>query len=602
MTTMDEYSRIRQATIGSTSASWAYDSNNMLSQIAATGVQQYDYSFNVNTGNLNSRGNFLKSKTESFGYDNLDRLTGVTGPQNLTMDYNANGNIATKSDVGSIFDYDHPTKPYALTGVETSSGLIPDETQIATYTSFEQVSTLDEGDYHAEFVYNSDNQRAKMLVTDLGSTILTRWYVGSRYIKETEGTTTKEYTWIGGDAYSAPVVAEKAGGTTTYYYLLRDYLGNITHKVNTSNTVVAEYSYDAWGRRRDKDDWSYTLSGEPDLLAGRSFTSHEYLPWFELVNMNGRLYDPVVGRFLSADPYVQMPDGTQSYNRYSYCLNNPLRYTDPSGYKISLKKFGKWIGKQIGNAVETVGQMAAWTLTLPASAIDAISNGDWSRLDPFHSGTISNNAYKITAGLFKGDILQIISRFTWELPQTILGYGASMTSNYLGNVRSVSYYGGATVTETYADNWGAITLGSFIIGSRGITADPDNPLFQHEYGHYLQSQASGWFYLSKYGIPSALSKRGVDHSLHPAEQDANARALRYFNKHISGYNGWNHFSNPIVGYNRNLPFNDSVNQAALDNARLRLSWYDYLMSPLNATIVGIPIPGLINALILNKQY
>jgi len=47
--------------------------------------------------------------------------------------------------------------------------------------------------------------------------------------------------------------------------------------------------------------------------------------------MNGRVYDPLLGRFLSPDPYIQMPDFTQNYNRYSYCLNNPLLYTDPSG-------------------------------------------------------------------------------------------------------------------------------------------------------------------------------------------------------------------------------------------------------------------------------
>jgi len=83
--------------------------------------------------------------------------------------------------------------------------------------------------------------------------------------------------------------------------------------------------------------WSYTLSGEPDLLASRGFTSHEWLPWFNLYNMNGRLYDPVVGRFLSADPFVQAPDLTQSFNRYSYCLNNPLKYYDPTGEKWKWK-------------------------------------------------------------------------------------------------------------------------------------------------------------------------------------------------------------------------------------------------------------------------
>ncbi|MDD5508399.1 MAG: hypothetical protein PHD25_08750 [Bacteroidales bacterium] len=48
--------------------------------------------------------------------------------------------------------------------------------------------------------------------------------------------------------------------------------------------------------------------------------------------MNGRVYSPWLGRFLSPDPYVQVPENRQSYNRYSYCLNNPLKYTDPAGY------------------------------------------------------------------------------------------------------------------------------------------------------------------------------------------------------------------------------------------------------------------------------
>ena len=52
---------------------------------------------------------------------------------------------------------------------------------------------------------------------------------------------------------------------------------------------------------------------------------------FDIINMNGRLYDPVLGRFFSPDNYVQMPDNSQNFNRYSYCLNNPLKYTDPSG-------------------------------------------------------------------------------------------------------------------------------------------------------------------------------------------------------------------------------------------------------------------------------
>jgi len=63
----------------------------------------------------------------------------------------------------------------------------------------------------------------------------------------------------------------------------------------------------------------------------RGFTGHEHLTQFALINMNGRMYDPVQGRMLSPDNYVSTPFGTQGYNRYSYANNNPPSYTDPDG-------------------------------------------------------------------------------------------------------------------------------------------------------------------------------------------------------------------------------------------------------------------------------
>jgi RHS repeat-associated protein len=118
---------------------------------------------------------------------------------------------------------------------------------------------------------------------------------------------------------------------------------NEPHHVKNGSTID-EYTFDAWGRRRDKDTWSYTLSGEPALFADRGFTGHEFLSDFNLYNMNGRLYDPVVGRFLSPDPYITDPSFSQSYNRYSYCLNNPLKFTDYSGesWKSFWNKIGNW--------------------------------------------------------------------------------------------------------------------------------------------------------------------------------------------------------------------------------------------------------------------
>lgn len=356
ITNMNAREQLTAATYGSgttLNATYGFDTYGYPSSSQAGTVQDYRYVFDATTGNLTSRQNFLRSKSESFTYDNLERLLTATGPQNLTMTYSANGNINTKSDIGTTaFGYGTNAGPYALTGVTSSTNVIPLTDQTATYTSFEKVSTLTEGSYSAAFIYNSDNQRAKMTVTQSGNTILTRWYIGDSYMKEIVGGVTKEYNYIGGDAYTAPVVAVIQSGSTSYYYLLRDYLGNITHQVNTSNTVVAEYNFDAWGRRRSADDWSYTLDGNDlALFADRGFTGHEHLTIFNLVNMNGRLYDPLVGRFLNVDPYVQMPDFSQNMNRYSYCLNNPLRFTDPDGewIWIPLMIIGAYIGGTSAN-------------------------------------------------------------------------------------------------------------------------------------------------------------------------------------------------------------------------------------------------------------
>ena len=93
---------------------------------------------------------------------------------------------------------------------------------------------------------------------------------------------------------------------------------------------VFDASYDVWGKQ------TVALN---TIGLHRGYTGHEMLSEFDIINMNGRLYDPVLGRFFSPDNYVQMPDNSQNFNRYSYCLNNPLKYADPSGNVFVLDDF-----------------------------------------------------------------------------------------------------------------------------------------------------------------------------------------------------------------------------------------------------------------------
>jgi RHS repeat-associated protein len=383
----------------------------------------------------------------------------------------------------------------------------------------------------------------------------------------------------------------EGSGNDTMHYVLSDHLGSLTGIVNATTSAVTKYSFNAWGIPRDASDWT-----KPDtsyLFAGRGFTGHEHLTDFNLINMNGRVYNPILGRFLSPDPYVQAPDYPNNFNRYAYALNNPLIYTDPDGELFIIDDWIIGFAKGLFNKDES-----AWK----------------------SANRHAKNSAKIWGGLFTsndnknffGRSWEILSRLTWQLPQTTVGFLGAHGTNMIGNVENIDYYDGATVIQTRKGGYWGITLGSYITGSNFIRPDSKNSLFQHEYGHYIQSQKSGWFYLSKYGIPSALSKKYTDHSFHPAEQDANIQAFRYFSKYENGFNWmdkygtqrshWNSAYNPINGYNWRLAYTNPLNQAALEDGRLKLSWYDYLMAPFNFTFIGTIIPGLTNAIILNQQY
>jgi len=116
---------------------------------------------------------------------------------------------------------------------------------------------------------------------------------------------------------------------------------------DASGNLLESLSYDPWGRRRKATDWTdYNVTS---TLFDRGFTGHEHLPHFGLINMNGRVYDPFLARFLSPDPFVQAPNYSQNYNRYSYAFNNPLKYTDPDGEWVHLA-----LGAMIGGYINLV--------------------------------------------------------------------------------------------------------------------------------------------------------------------------------------------------------------------------------------------------------
>ena len=135
--------------------------------------------------------------------------------------------------------------------------------------------------------------------------------------------------------------------------------------------ITARMHFGAFGERQDMN-WQSAFTGYQyalnDIIT-RGFTGHEQVDSMGIVHMNGRIYDPKLGRFLQADPVVQAPKNSQSLNRYSYVLNNPLSYTDPSGY-FSIKTFAKLVVGAVA-AYFTFGATYAWAATALANSVAA---------------------------------------------------------------------------------------------------------------------------------------------------------------------------------------------------------------------------------------
>ena len=137
------------------------------------------------------------------------------------------------------------------------------------------------------------------------------------------------YLSAGGEMVAMRV--DRSDATTYTRYFHKDHLGSIATITDAAGAVVERLSYDAWGKRRfpnGQDDPSGSIASQTT----RGFTGHGQLADVGLIHMNGRVYDPMLGRFGTPDPMTENPFSTQGWNRYSYVGNSPLNFTDPSGY------------------------------------------------------------------------------------------------------------------------------------------------------------------------------------------------------------------------------------------------------------------------------
>lgn len=328
-------------------------------------VQQNTYSFDV-LGNLINRNQNSAgiSNNEAFTYDNINRLKTVVNQSGLTssVSYDAIGNIIQKNDI----EISNPAKPVSY-----------------SWTSFNMPLQIKQDNDSESFMYGPTHERVRRTSIEKGKTSTTiyinpRIDTGGTFEKTylPDGTfTNTHYIYANGDVIGSYITKDKGVAprgdlgsvneegvvpnnpfasivkTGPYLYFHKDILNSIEAITDASGNIVERLSYNPWGKRRNADG-SVSQTALKGLKSNHGFTSHEMLDNIGLVHMNGRLYDPVIGRFISADPTIDGADDLQGYNRYAYVHNNPISLIDPDGYGWT--KFWKKVGNEFKNGLNIV--------------------------------------------------------------------------------------------------------------------------------------------------------------------------------------------------------------------------------------------------------
>ncbi len=304
---------------------------------SGTAVQNMYFHYDL-LGNLDNRLDRNQSLDERFQYDTLNRLKQVSGTNASgilplkTATYFANGNIQRKSDFGTGDYVYNPAKPHQVQSIPGIAGtflydlngnMTSGDGRTLTWTSFNKPLSIVRGTSSVSFAYGAEQDEIRQIAPGV-----TTYYVGA-YEKKVKAAVTEfhHYIAVGKRRIALHITSSSAAPATRYFQ--QDHLGSIVAVTNETGVVVERMSFDAWGKRRNANGTDAAAVTVTTTKYG--FTGHEQLDDVGLVHMNARVYHPGMGRFVSADVYVQFPENVQSYNRYSYVLNNPLSFTDPSG-------------------------------------------------------------------------------------------------------------------------------------------------------------------------------------------------------------------------------------------------------------------------------
>ncbi len=316
--------------------SYTYDSRDRLTNILATKdsttLLSLTYTYDK-TGSVTSINN--GTHTETYGYDLLDRLNYTSGPWGaVSYVYDPVGNRVSKAVQGgstTSYGYDEVNRITSATGMgftwDDNGNLLTWDDGVDDWSyrydpANRLINAKKNGDLSAVYTYDADGRRVRSLN---GDNVTDHVYSGLNVIDEVSGGLHDKHYYAGGLH-----LASNSSGTIEYYH--QDHLGSTRLKTNSTGGVVYESNYEPYGPGcGESGSEEYRYTGKQEDPTG-------------LYYFGARYYDPTTGRFTTRDTVFGDLIDPQSLNRYSYCRNNPHKYTDPDGRVADIIFGGIFIG------------------------------------------------------------------------------------------------------------------------------------------------------------------------------------------------------------------------------------------------------------------
>ncbi|MDO4524441.1 MAG: FG-GAP-like repeat-containing protein [Bacteroidales bacterium] len=337
LTDTDESGKPTKETYGGIVRTTKYDNRGLPILDDVAKLMHYEYLFDTNGDMLQKKETYSKQE-EVYLFDQHNRLNiwRTFEKDTLRKEIFASyddifGNITSRSDSDFVFNYgEFGLSPHALTSIDAPIRGHERENSY-TYTDFKMLESATNGVDSIFITYGVDFQRRRMKIFKNDSLILTRYYFSDYEEEHYADGRVRKIDYITGPTGLIGVNIS-TDGLDTLLYAFTDRFGNLVMLVDDKGNVVEKLAYDPWGARRNPGDWT-----KPDTashLLSRGYSMHEHLDCLGLINMNARVYEPVTCSFLSPDPLIADEGSWLNYNRYLYCLGNPVKFADPTGMQV----------------------------------------------------------------------------------------------------------------------------------------------------------------------------------------------------------------------------------------------------------------------------